>query len=54
MALVLSRKVGEQITIGENITVEITAINGSKITLAITAPQEVVVLRGEVKERDAA
>ena len=37
--LVLTRKVGEQIVIDDNITVTIVAIEGNKIRLGITAPR---------------
>ena len=46
--LVLSRKVGEKIQIG-NTTVMVTNIAGNRVTLGITAPPDVLVLRGELK-----
>jgi carbon storage regulator CsrA len=46
--LVLSRKVGERIHIGENITVEIRRIAGNRVTLALEAPRDVRILRGEL------
>lgn len=48
--LVLSRKVGEKIWIGDDVTVEIVDIRGDKIRLGITAPAEVSVDREEVRE----
>lgn len=48
--LVLSRKSGEQIHIGENITVEVRRVAGNRVTLALHAPREVRILRGELKE----
>lgn len=47
--LVLSRKVGEKLVIGDNITVVVSRISGNRVTLAIEAPQEVRIVRGELK-----
>lgn len=46
--LVLSRKLGEEIIIGNDIEVMVTAIQGGRVKLGVTAPQEVVVHRREV------
>ena len=48
--LVLSRKVGEQIVIGDNITVVINKVAGNRISLGIEAPVHVRIVRGELKE----
>lgn len=47
--LVLSRKVGEQITIGEGVVVTITSLRGGVVKLGITAPREVRVMRTEIE-----
>lgn len=53
--LVLSRKVGEKILIGEEIVVTVVRVTGSKVRLGFDAPPEVTVLREEVEdERRAA
>lgn len=49
--LVLSRKEGEQIVIGDNIVVTITQIRGDKVRVGIEAPREVTVLRKELEGR---
>lgn len=46
--LVLSRHEGEEIVIGDNITVRVTEIKGDSVRLAINAPREIKVHRGEV------
>ena len=46
--LVLSRKVGEQIRIGDHMVITVVAIRGDKVRLGITAPTEVPVHREEV------
>ncbi len=47
--LVLSRKVGETIVIGEGITVRVTRISGTRVTLGVEAPTDVRIVRGELK-----
>ncbi|MDP2601865.1 MAG: carbon storage regulator CsrA [Deltaproteobacteria bacterium] len=46
--LILSRRPGESVTIGDDITITIAAISGSQVRLGITAPREVRVLREEI------
>jgi carbon storage regulator len=49
--LVLTRKLGESIVIGNNVRVTILEMQGKQIRLGIDAPAEVPVHRGEVYER---
>lgn len=49
--LVLSRVVGELISIGDTITVRIIAVNGGNVRFGIEAPNHVNVHRSEVYER---
>lgn len=52
--LVLSRKVGERLVIGGNITVVISRVAGNRVTIGIEAPDDVRIVRGELKpEREA-
>ncbi len=51
--LVLSRKVGDKLVIGGNITVEIVKIQGNRITLGIAAPADVKILRGELAQKQS-
>ncbi len=46
--LVLSRKVGEKIVIGDGITVTVQRVAGGRVSLAIEAPRDVRILRGEL------
>lgn len=48
--LVLSRKAGEKLVIGDNVTVEVVRISGNRITLGVVAPKDVKVLRSELKK----
>jgi carbon storage regulator len=47
--LVLSRKIGEKLVIGDNITVVVSRVAGNRVMLGIEAPQEVRIIRGELK-----
>lgn len=47
--LVLSRKEGERIVIGDNITLVISKVCGNRVTIGIDAPRDVKVVRGELQ-----
>ena len=47
--LVLSRKVGERILIGDEITVTVVRITGGGVRIGIEAPAELPVIREELK-----
>ncbi|OWK42317.1 carbon storage regulator [Fimbriiglobus ruber] len=49
--LVLTRKVGEEIIIGNGIRVQITAVKGDRVKVGIVAPPHIRVDRAEVAER---
>lgn len=49
--LVLSRKVGERIVIGENIVITVTSLKGDRVKLGIQGPPEVPIHREEVRNR---
>lgn len=46
--LVLSRKLNQEIRIGENIVVRVIGIKGNQVRLGIVAPPEIPVLREEL------
>jgi len=46
--LVLSRKLGEEVVIGDNIRVTIVAIRGKSVRLGFTAPLDVTIHRPEL------
>ena len=50
--LVLSRKLGEEIVIGDNVRLTVVAIRGNQVRLGITAPPDVSVLRDELRPKD--
>jgi carbon storage regulator CsrA len=47
--LVLSRKVGEQILIGDGIVVTVNRIDGNRVSLGIQAPSDVRIIREELR-----
>ena len=49
--LVLSRKVGEKIVIGDNILVEVVKVKGNRITLGLVAPADVTIMRSELNNK---
>jgi carbon storage regulator len=49
--LVLSRKVGERILIGDNISVTVVRITGGGVRLGVEAPSDMAVIRQELKDR---
>lgn len=49
--LVLTRKTGQSIMIGEGVEVQVLSVAGEKVRLGITAPQDVSIFRNEVYDR---
>jgi flagellar assembly factor FliW len=49
--LILTRKIGESITVGDNIRLVVLDIRGRQIRLGIEAPADIVVLREEIAQR---
>lgn len=49
--LVLTRKVGQVITVGDNIRITVAEIRGDKVRLGIAAPENVIVDREEIHEK---
>ena len=46
--LVLSRKIGQQIMIGQDITIKIVDVQGENVRIAIEAPKEIKIYRGKI------
>ena len=51
--LILGRKENESIHIGSNVTVTIEDISRGMVKIGIDAPKDVVILRGELKDKIA-
>lgn len=51
--LILTRRPGETLRIGDNVEVTVMAVNGAQVRIGIKAPKDVVVDRLEIAERKA-
>jgi carbon storage regulator len=49
--LILTRRTGETLRIGDDVEVTVMAVNGSQVRIGIKAPRNVVVDREEIAER---
>jgi len=49
--LVLTRKPGQSIMIGDGVEVQVLSVAGEKVRLGITAPRDVSIFRNEVYDR---
>lgn len=52
--LILTRRVGETLMIGDSINVTVLGVKGNQIRLGITAPRDVTVHREEILQRSHA
>lgn len=52
--LILTRRHGESVRIGDDITVTVVELTGNQIRLGIAAPKDVLILREELTQREPA
>ncbi|MBL8215527.1 MAG: carbon storage regulator [Bryobacterales bacterium] len=50
--LVLSRRVGETVLIGEDVEIQIMDVSPTRVKLGIAAPKQLSILRGEIRETE--
>jgi len=49
--LILTRRVGETLMVGDEVTVTVLGIKGNQVRIGVNAPKEVAVHREEIYER---
>ena len=49
--LILTRRVGESVMIGDEVTVTVLGVKGNQVRIGVTAPKSVSVHRQEIYER---
>lgn len=49
--LILTRRIGETLIIGDNVTITVLGVKGNQVRLGVNAPKTVSVHREEIYER---
>jgi carbon storage regulator len=49
--LILSRRVGEAVKVGENISITVLSVKGNQVRIGVDAPKDIAVHREEIYQR---
>ncbi len=49
--LILTRRVGESLMIGDEVTVTVLGVKGNQVRIGVQAPKNVIVDREEIRQR---
>jgi carbon storage regulator len=49
--LVLTRRPGEWISVGDDVTIRVLSVKGDHVQLGVDAPRQIAVHRGEIREQ---
>ncbi|MGD0465148.1 MAG: carbon storage regulator CsrA [Gammaproteobacteria bacterium] len=49
--LILTRRIGESLVIGDNVTIAVLGVKGNQVRIGVNAPKEVSVHREEIYKR---
>lgn len=49
--LILTRKIGESLMVGENVTITVLGVKGTQVRIGVSAPKDIIVHREEIYKK---